>query len=77
MSTETTLGETLRKARLSLTTVYCLITFDWDDVEVLDEEKNYKKLISEMIHIKKQQNALNSQNDTDLLDPIYNDFIRS
>jgi len=77
MSTETTLGETLRKARLSLTTVYCLITFDWDDVEVLDEEKNYKKLISEMIHIKKQQNALNSQNDTDLLDPIYNDLIRS
>jgi len=37
--------------------------FDWDDVEVLDEEKNYKKrLISEMIHIKKQPNGLNSQN---------------
>jgi len=52
--------------------------FDWDDVRVLDEEMNYKKrLISELIYIKKQQNGLNSQNDTDLLDPIYNDLIYS
>jgi len=52
--------------------------FDWDDVEVLDEKKNYKKrLISEMIHIKKQPNGLNFQNDTDLLDSIYNNLICS
>jgi len=48
--------------------------FDWNDVRVLDEEINYKKcLISEMIHIKKH--GLNSQNDTVLLDPIYNDLL--
>jgi len=29
-----------------------------------------------MIHIKKQKLGLNSQNDTDLLNPIYNDIIR-
>jgi len=56
--------------------------FDWDDVEVLDEEKNYKKrFISEIIHIKKQLNGLIyiwiTHNDTDLLDPIYNNLIRS
>jgi len=50
--------------------------FDWDDVRVLDEEINYKnRLISEMIHIKKQKHGLNSQNDTVLLDPIYNDLL--
>jgi len=38
-------------------------------VGVLDEERNYKKrLISEIIHIKKQKLGLNSQNDTELLD---------
>jgi len=32
--------------------------FDWDNVEMLDEEINYnKRLISEMIHIKKQRQA--------------------
>jgi len=50
--------------------------FKWTDVKVLDVEKNYKKrLISEMIHIKLQKHGLNSQNDTDLLDPIYNDLL--
>jgi len=50
--------------------------FNWTDVKVLDVEKNYKKrLISEMIHIKLQKHGLNSQNDTDLLDPIYNDLL--
>jgi len=50
--------------------------FDWDSVRVLDEEINYKKrLISEMIHIKKQKHGLNSQNDIVLLDPIYNDLL--
>jgi len=34
--------------------------FDWDNVEVLDKEINYnKRLISEMIRIKKQRESLN------------------
>jgi len=52
--------------------------FDWDNVRVLDEEINYnKRLISEMIYIKKQKKGLNAQTDTELLDPIYNDLIHS
>jgi len=51
--------------------------FDWDNVKVLDEEINYKKrLISEMIHIKNQKCGLNSQNDTELLDPLYHDLVQ-
>jgi len=49
--------------------------FDWDNVKILDLESNYnKRLISEMIHIKKQKDGLNAQTDTALLDPIYNDL---
>jgi len=52
--------------------------FDWDNVRVLDEEMNYnKRLISEMIYIKKQKKGLNAQTDTELLDPIYNELIHS
>jgi len=50
--------------------------FDWEKVEILDEEVYlYKRLISEMIYIKKQQKGLNLQKDTELLDPIYSDII--
>jgi len=50
--------------------------FDWENVEILDEEVYFnKRLISEMIHIKKQQRGLNAQKDTELLDPIYSDII--
>jgi len=49
--------------------------FDWDKVEVLDEELNLnRRLISEMIHIKKQKKGLNLKKDTDLLHPIYSDL---
>jgi len=49
--------------------------FDWDNVKILDVESNCnKRLISEMIHIKKQKDGLNAQTDTALLDPIYNDL---
>jgi len=45
-------------------------------VRLQDKEINYKKrLISEMIHIKKQKHELNSQKDTELLNPIYNDIL--
>jgi len=50
--------------------------FNWDNVKILDEEMNYnKRLISEMIFIKKQKQGLNAQMDTALLDPIYNDLL--
>jgi len=50
--------------------------FDWENVKILDEEMNYnKRLISEMIFIKKQKHGLNAQTDTALLNPIYNDLL--
>jgi len=50
--------------------------FDWENVEILDKEVYFnKRLISEMIYIKKQQKGLNLQKDTELLDPIYSDII--
>jgi len=49
--------------------------FDWD--KVLDEELNFnRRLISEMIHIKKQKQGLNLKKDTDLLHPIYSDLFQ-
>jgi len=51
--------------------------FDWGNVKVLDEEINYiKRLISEIIKIKNQNCGLNSQNDTELLDPLHRDLIQ-
>ncbi|KYN31257.1 hypothetical protein ALC56_14440, partial [Trachymyrmex septentrionalis] len=41
--------------------------FQWDNVQILDEEPSYRKhLISEMLHIKKQKNSLNLQTDTEV-----------
>jgi len=49
--------------------------YDWDNAKVLDQDFNYnKRLISEMIYIKKQKHGLNAQMDTALLDPIYSDL---
>jgi len=46
--------------------------FDWDNVEILDVEKNLnKRLIFEMINIKSQSKGLNLQTDTDSLDRAY------
>ncbi|EFN73564.1 hypothetical protein EAG_08052, partial [Camponotus floridanus] len=40
--------------------------FKWDEVKILDKESFYnKRLISEMICIKRQQNGLNLQTDTE------------
>jgi len=50
--------------------------FDWENVEILDEEVYFnRRLISEMIYIKKQHKGLNLQKDTELLDPIYSNII--
>jgi len=46
--------------------------FDWNGVEILDVESFYhKRLISEMLHIKRQSCGLNLQTDTDSLDRGY------
>jgi hypothetical protein len=47
-------------------------TFDWKKIKILDSEPNYKKrLVSEMIHIKQQNNGINSQKDTEFLHDTY------
>ena len=47
-------------------------SFDWQDAKILDKETSYnKRLISEMIFIKKQNNGLNKQSDTDSLPNAY------
>ena len=46
--------------------------FKWEEVEVLDSERNLnKRLTSEIIFIKKQKNALNLQSDTENLHEAY------
>jgi len=47
--------------------------FDWDSVRILDNEYAwYRRIISEMIHIKTQTNGLNKQSDTEMLSDSYN-----
>ncbi|KAL6421504.1 hypothetical protein ACFW04_011252 [Cataglyphis niger] len=46
--------------------------FRWNEVEVLDEELNFnKRLISEMLYIKRQRSNLNLQTDTKCLHETY------
>jgi len=46
--------------------------FDWNNIEILDEEPCYsKRLISEILYIKKQKNSLNLQTDTEGLHKTY------
>jgi len=46
--------------------------FKWDNIKIIDNGRWYQKgLISEMVHIKKLQNRLNKQSDTDLLPMSY------
>jgi len=50
--------------------------FDWDNPEILDQEQNYyKRIISEMIHIKSQKNSINLNSDTEYLDGSYFDIL--
>jgi len=45
---------------------------NWGEVKIIDKERSYtKRIISEMIYIKKQTKGLNKQNDTDLLSEAY------
>jgi len=51
--------------------------FVWNNVEILDEKIHFnKRIISEMVYIKKQSFGLNLQHDTDFLNSIYFDIIR-
>jgi len=51
---------------------------NWDEVEIVDKERSYtKRIISEMIYIKKQTKGLNKQSDTDLLPDVYVPLIES
>ncbi|KYN27438.1 hypothetical protein ALC57_03147 [Trachymyrmex cornetzi] len=46
--------------------------FNWDKVQILDTERNYnKRLISEMINIKRQKNGINLNKETELLSSSY------
>ncbi|KYQ57170.1 hypothetical protein ALC60_03836 [Trachymyrmex zeteki] len=46
--------------------------FEWNNIKVLDVERNYnKRLMSEMLHINCQPNGLNMQTDTKALNHAY------
>jgi len=46
--------------------------FDWEGERILNNERSWnKRIISEMIHIKRQSCGINKQSDTDLLPEIY------
>jgi len=46
--------------------------FNWSETRILDRNlSRVKRLVSEMVFIKKQQNGLKKQNDTDLLSDAY------
>ncbi|EZA46747.1 hypothetical protein X777_02184 [Ooceraea biroi] len=49
--------------------------FDWENFRILDERFLAKRLISEMIYIKLQENGLNLQIDTESLHNVYISFL--
>ena len=52
--------------------------FKWDKVDILDIEPSYnKRLISEMVYIKKQKYGINRQNDMESLFEAYIGIIHS
>jgi len=45
---------------------------NWNEIRILDTESSYsKRLVSEMIFVKKQPNGFNKQSGTDLLSEAY------
>jgi len=51
--------------------------FDWENPTILDKEKfYYRRLTSEMIHIKLQNNPINLQSDTECLHYVYIDILK-
>lgn len=52
--------------------------FDFINTRIIDKERSYtKRLISEMINIKRQKVGINRQSDTDLLSVSYEPLINS
>lgn len=46
--------------------------FNWEEVEILDDEPHlHKRLISEVLHIKRQKRSLNLQTDMEFLPEVY------
>ena len=50
--------------------------FNWKDVKILDKKSYNKRLISEMIYIKKQKLGLNKQNYTETLPNSYQQILQ-
>jgi len=51
-------------------------SFDWDNTKIMDRESKYfKRIVSEMIHIKEQKAGLNLNSDTELLNESYFDIL--
>jgi len=51
---------------------------NWSEIAILDKEPSFtKRIVSEMVHIKRQKSALNKQSDTDLLPDAYLPIIDS
>ena len=51
--------------------------FDWDNTKILDYEYHYyKRLVSEMIHIKSNKNSINKKEDVKVLNPSYFQLLR-
>jgi len=49
--------------------------FDWNDVHILDNEPSwFKRIISEMIHIKIQFCGLNKQSDTCVIGFLHTNY---
>jgi hypothetical protein len=45
---------------------------------MFDSESNfYRRLISEMIHVKEQKNSINLNQDTEMLDSTYFDLLKN
>ncbi|KYN22113.1 hypothetical protein ALC57_05496, partial [Trachymyrmex cornetzi] len=50
--------------------------FDWSNTEILDDERYYgKRMVSEMLNIKMQDNGLNLKSDTEFLHHAYTSII--
>jgi len=53
------------------------LDMNWDEAIILDMESSYiKRIVSEMVYIKRQGNGLNKQSDTDLLPNVYLPIIK-
>jgi len=64
-----------------LSVLYLTIQYNhdmnWDEAMILDIESSYiKRIVSEMVYIKRQGNSLNKQSDTDLLPEMYLPIIK-